>query len=170
MIAALGWFAPGAGAQTAPQPGQLPAPMSNSTPQSAAVTMQPAPAAATAAVSNVFRPLQPVASAVGAQAVSTAPGSGSFPPFRSTVTIQYPPGTGTSPAPVNQLASEELRKKQIEEIRALRESLKGQPESVISKAVKAKKAEQNAAVRAQQGAGTDKTGKPKKGRLVPIKY
>jgi len=85
--------------------------------------------------------------------LSTGPQSDSFRPFHSTVPAQSALVMPPAPAePARRMTLEELRKKQISELKALRESLKGSPQMEINKAVKDKKAEQSAAIEALQTA------------------
>ncbi|MFA7009518.1 MAG: hypothetical protein WC204_11725 [Elusimicrobiales bacterium] len=169
MTAVIAGFVSMTGAQNNPEPGQLTGSVSKSTAQPAVVPAQAPVTVATASASDFFRPVHRPASEGATLAVSTAPRSDSFQPFHSTVPV-HAAQTGTLTAPAKQLPFAELRRKQIEEIKALRESLKGKPQSEIRNAVEAKKAEQRAAIKAQQGVDKDEAAKFKKGHPRPLKY
>ena len=164
MTAVIAGFVSMAGAQNNPEPRQLAGSVSKSTAQPAVAPTQAPVTVATVPASAFFRPVARSASEGATLAVSTAPGSDSFTPFHSTVPV-YAAQSGTLTAPVKQLPFAELRKKQIEEIKALRESLKGKPQSEIRNAVEAKKAEQRAAIKAQQSVDKAEAAKFKKGTM-----
>lgn|GEM_PF-5378161 len=169
MTAVIAGFVPMTGAQNTPEPGQLTGSVSKSTAQPAVVPAQAPVGVATAPATDFFRPVHRLASEGAALAVSSAPLSDSFQPFHGTVPV-HAAQTGILAAPVKQPPFAELRRKQTEEIKALRENLKGKPRSEIRNAVEAKKAEQRAAIKAQQSVDKGEAAKFKKGRPRPVRH
>jgi hypothetical protein len=95
-------------------------------------------------------------------------------------TLDHPVSTATLARPEQKMTLSELRKKhsvsvtelknrQVEEIKALRESFKGKLQVGIRKAVKIKKAEQNTALKALQDANRAEIVQFRKDHTQPIK-
>lgn len=155
-----------------PDSPQPPQPAKSVQPQQPAASAQPVPPAGS------VQPVPPEASIQPAPVKDSAQPA-SFQPAPTTAPLPLPPvetgarGEADKPPVVHERGINkadtvgELKKRQLEEIKVLKESLKGRPRAEVRKAVKAKLAEQKAAVKALQDANRAEAGKYEKARVKP---
>lgn len=164
-----------------PQPAPSAQPDSPQPPQPAK-SVQPAQPAASAQPVPPAESVQPVPPEASVQPapVKDSVQPASFQPVPTTAPLPLPPvetgarGEADKPPVVDERGvnkvdtAGELKKRQLEELKVLRESLKNKPRAEVRKAVRAKLAEQKAALKALEDANKAEAEKYEKASEKPV--